>query len=105
LQAQRELRKAVAMDPDYGPALAHLGMAYYARRNYEEAAPTLERAMQLLEEDQLRLEYYYFLGLSHIYKVPRECDKAVPWLQKALEIHAESLPALEGMRICAGSGG
>lgn len=105
LQAQRELRKAVAMDPDYGPALAHLGMAYYARRNYEEAAPTLERAMTLLEEDQIRLEYYYFLGLAHIYKVPRECDKAVPWLQKALEIHAESLPALEGMRICAGSGG
>lgn len=102
LQAVRELRKAVEMDPDYGPALAHLGMALYSRRNYEEAAPTLERAIQLLDEREIRIEYYYFLGLAHIYKVPRECDLATIWLNKALEIHAGSLPALEGLRICAG---
>ncbi|MCB0113305.1 MAG: tetratricopeptide repeat protein [Caldilineaceae bacterium] len=100
LQALRELRKAVELDPEYGPAVTHLGMAYYARRNYEEAAPTLEKGIALLDENEVRIEYLYSLGLAHIYKVPRECDKAVVWLQKALEIHAESLPALEGMRIC-----
>ncbi|RME64017.1 MAG: tetratricopeptide repeat protein [Caldilineae bacterium] len=100
LQAQRELRKAVEIDPEYGPALAHLGMAYYSRRNYEEAAPTLEKAIALLGEDQTRIEYYYSLGLAHIYKKPRECDKAIPWLRKALEIDPDTPPALEGLRLC-----
>lgn len=103
LQALRELRKAVEMDPEYGPAVAHLGMAYYARRNYEEAAPTLERAISLLEENEVRIEFLYSLGLAHIYKVPRECDKAAIWLNRALEVHAASAPALEGLRICAES--
>jgi tetratricopeptide (TPR) repeat protein len=102
LQALRELRKAVEMDPTYGPAVAHLGMAYYARRNYEEAAPTLERSLSMLDENEVRIEFLYSLGLAHIYKVPRECDQAVVWLNKALEIHAGSLPAQEGLRICAG---
>jgi tetratricopeptide (TPR) repeat protein len=102
LQALRELRKAVEMDPEYGPAVAHLGMAYYARRNYEEAAPTLERSLALLDEKEIRIEYLYSLGLAHIYKVPRECDQAIIWLNKALEIHSGSLPAREGLRICSG---
>jgi tetratricopeptide (TPR) repeat protein len=101
LQALRELRKAVEMDPEYGPAVAHLGMAYYARRNYEEAAPTLEKSLSLLAENEVRIEYLYSLGLAHIYKVPRECDKAIIWLNEALKIHAESPPTLEGLRICS----
>lgn len=100
LQAQRELGKAVEIDPEYGPALAHLGMAYYARRNYEEAAPTLEKAIGFLGEDQTRIEYYYSLGLALIYKKPPECDRAIPWLRKALEIDPESSPALEGLALC-----
>ncbi len=101
LHAVRELRKAVELDPTYGPALAHLGMALYARRNYEEAAPTLERAIVLLDEQDERIEFFYSLGLAYIYKEPRECAKAEPWLRQALKIYAESLPALEGLRICA----
>jgi tetratricopeptide (TPR) repeat protein len=99
LQAQRELRKAVELDPEYGPALAHLGMAYYARRNYEEAAPTLEKAVAILGDDS-RIEYYYSLGLAYIYKKPEECDKARVWLLKSLEIDPETSPALEGLRLC-----
>lgn len=101
LQAQRELRKAVEADGEYGPALAHLGMAYYARRNYEEAAPTLEKAVAILGEAS-RIEYYYSLGLAYIYKKPQECDKARLWLLKSLEIDPETPPALEGLRICPG---
>ncbi len=99
LQAQRELRKAVELDPEYGPALAHLGMAYYARRNYEEAAPTLEKAVTILGDDS-RIEYYYSLGLAYIYKKPEECDKAQVWLLKSLEIDPDTPPALEGLRLC-----
>ena len=100
LQAQRELRKAVELDPEYGPALVHLGMAYYARRNYEEAAPTLEKGIAILGEES-RIEYYYSLGLAYIYKKPRECDKAQIWLLKSLELDPESLPAKEGLGICS----
>lgn len=99
LQAQRELRKAVEADGEYGPALAHLGMAYYARRNYEEAAPTLEKAVAILG-DESRIEYYYSLGLAYIYKKPQECEKARPWLLISLEIDPDTPAALEGLRLC-----
>ncbi len=100
LQALRVLRKAVELDPEYGLALAHLGMVYYTRRNYEDAAPTLEKAVEILGEEESRIEYYYSLGLAHIYKKPRECNKAIPWLRKALAIDPDTPPALEGLRVC-----
>lgn len=101
LQAVRVLRQAVEMDPNYGPAQVHLGMALYARRNYEDAATALEAGMALLG-DRVRIEQIYTLGLAHIYKDPSECDKAEPWLRKALEIDPQSGPALEGLRLCGG---
>jgi tetratricopeptide (TPR) repeat protein len=99
LQAVRVLRQAVEMDPNYGPAHLHLGMALYARRNYEDAAASLERGMELMG-DRARIEQVYTLGLAHIYKDPSECDKAEPWLRRALERHSQAGPALEGLRIC-----
>lgn len=99
LQAVRVLRQAVELDPDYGPAHLHLGMALYARRNYEDAAASLERGMELMG-DRARIEQVYTLGLAHIYKDPSECDKAEPWLRKALEMHSGAGPAIEGLRLC-----
>ncbi len=99
LQAVRVLREAVELDPNYGPSLVHLGMALYARRNYEDAAVELEKGLKLVGEGA-RVEQIYTLGLAHIYKEPSECDKAEEWLRMALEIDPESGPALEGMRIC-----
>jgi len=99
LQAIRVLRDAVEADPNYGPAQVHLGMALYARRNYEDTAPTLEKGIQLLG-DKARIEHLYTLGLAYIFKDPPECDKATPWLLKALEIDPESGPALEGLALC-----
>lgn len=100
IQAVRVLREAVDMDPEYGPALVHLGMALYARRNYEDAVTNLEKGLALIggkaREDQL-----YTAGLAHINKEPRECDLAEPWLRKALELNQASEPALAGLRICA----
>lgn len=102
LQAVRVLQDAVELDPNYGPALVHLGMVWYARRNYEDSAIDLEKGLAQLGEDRAREEYLYTAGLAHINKDPRECDKAIPWLEKALEKNPDSEPALAGMRICSG---
>ena len=99
LQAVRVLRQAVELDPDYGPAQVHLGMALYARRNYEDAVIALEKGIAQLGESA-RIEHIYTLGLGHIYKNPTECDKALQWLYLALEIDPESGPALEGIALC-----
>jgi len=99
LQAVRVLQEAVELDPEYGPAQVHLGMALYARRNYEDAAAALEKGLALVG-DAARIEQIYTLGLAHIYKDPTECDKARVWLNKALEIDPQSGPALEGLSLC-----
>ncbi len=99
LQAIRTLRQAVEMDPNYGPAQVHLGMALYARRNYEDTVPALERGVELLGE-RARVEHLYTLGLAHIFKDPSDCEEAEVWLRRALEIEPESGPALEGMALC-----
>jgi len=98
-QAVRVLRDAVELDPEYGPAQVHLGMVYYALRNYEDAVPALQKGVDLLG-DAARIEHYYSLGLAYIYKEPRECQKAMPWLQMALEIEPDSGPALDGLARC-----
>lgn len=110
--AVRELRTAVEMDPANGLAQVHLGMVYYALRNYEDAVGPLAEGVELLGESA-RIEFIYSLGLAHIYRSPDEdeegnviesneekCSKAIPHLERALEIDEASLPALEGMRLC-----
>jgi tetratricopeptide (TPR) repeat protein len=99
LQAVRILRKAVEMDPNFGPALVHLGMALYARRNYEDAAVNLEKGLTLVGE-RARVEQLYTGGLAYINKEPRECQKAIPWLLKALQIDVEATPAIQGLAAC-----
>lgn len=99
LGAVDTLRRAVELDPDYGPALVHLGMAYYARRNYEDATTMLEKGLAILG-DKARIEQVYTAGLAHIYKAPSECDKAEPWLRKALEMNPDATPASEGLQLC-----
>jgi tetratricopeptide (TPR) repeat protein len=102
LQAVRVLRQAVEMDPEYGPAQVHLGMALYARRNYEDAAAALEKGLALVG-DKARVEQVYTLGLAHIFKDPTECDKALFWLQKSLEINSEFTPAADALSLCSQS--
>ena len=99
LGAVETLRRAIDLDPTYGPALVHLGMAYYARRNYEDAASFLEQGLAIIG-DAARIEQVYTAGLANIYKAPSDCDKAVPWLRKALEMHPDAAPASEGLRLC-----
>lgn len=99
LQAVRVLRKAVEMDPNYGPAHVSLGMALYARRNYEDAAVELEIGLNLVG-DKARIEQLYTAGLAFINKEPSECEKAIVWLDKALQIDNNATPALQGLTTC-----
>ncbi|MXZ19059.1 MAG: tetratricopeptide repeat protein [Caldilineaceae bacterium SB0665_bin_25] len=101
LQALRILRRAAEMEPENGLVLAHLGMAYYRRLNYESASETLEQAMELLDEDEINAQFTLTLGLSHVYKKPQECDRAVPWLNKTLEFAPGLSSALHGLRRCS----
>ncbi len=100
LAAIRTLNDALELNPDYGPALVHLGMALYARRNYEDAAAAFDKGLPLIG-DSAREEHLYTAGLAHVYKEPRECALAMPWLEKALAKNAESAPALTGVKLCS----
>ncbi len=110
--AVRELRKAVELDPSNGLAQVHLGTVYYSLFNFEDAVGPLDIGVRLLGESA-RIENIYTLGLAHIYRAPQrddegdiieteeqKCEKAIPWLERALEMEPSSLPALEGMRLC-----
>jgi tetratricopeptide (TPR) repeat protein len=99
LQATRVLKEAVGLNRNYGWAHVHYGMALYARRNYEDAAPALEIGLRLVG-DRARIEHLYTLGLAYIYKEPRDCAKAIPWLNKALEVDPAASAALDGLVLC-----
>jgi tetratricopeptide (TPR) repeat protein len=99
LAAVQVLRDAVEMDPTYAPAQVHLGMALYARRNYEDAAVALEAGLPGLG-DRARIEQVYTAGLTHVYKDPPDCARAEYWLLRALAVDPASGPALDGMRAC-----
>jgi tetratricopeptide (TPR) repeat protein len=99
LAAVRVLREATELDPTYAPAYVHLGMALYARRNYEDAVIAFEPGLPDVGESA-RIEQIYTAGLAHIYKDPPECEKAKEWLYKALEVDPESGPALDGLEVC-----
>jgi len=45
--AQPYLKEAVAADPEHGRAYGALAITYWTRRNYEEAIPNFERAIEL----------------------------------------------------------
>ncbi len=93
-----ELERAVEIAPDNTEAFAHLGMALYRRQRYEDATEPLKHAIELGADDNEA--YFYTLGLSYIYGDPRDCESAVIWLTKALELNPLSQPALVGLQTC-----
>lgn len=46
-QAETYLQQAVETNPEFGRAFGSLAIAYWSRRNYEDAIPNFERAIQL----------------------------------------------------------
>ncbi len=62
---------------------------------------TIQVNIQFEETLQAPIEYYYTLGLSYAYLDPPNCNEAVPWLLKSLEIdRSGGNPAWAGLRIC-----
>lgn len=65
-----------------------------------------EAQLNIIFEERLSapIEYYYELGLAYVYLEPSQCDEAVPWLLKSLEIDQGYYnPAWAGLRICPSS--
>jgi tetratricopeptide (TPR) repeat protein len=57
--------------------------------------------IQFNEKSTAPIEYYYQLGLAYVYLDNPQCDKAIPWLLKSLEIDSSGYsPAWAGLRIC-----
>lgn len=62
---------------------------------------TAQINIQFEEKLSAPIEYYYEIGLAYVYLDPPQCDKAVPWLLKALKIDSSAFnPAWAGLRIC-----
>lgn len=99
LLAIQTLNEAIELDPTYGLAYIHRGFVYYRRLNYEDAAPDLEMGVRLLGDD-VRTEHLYSLGLALIYQEEEDCESAIPWLRKALEMNEKSASALAGLAQC-----
>ena len=89
------------LEPQSPVVLAHLGMAYDHRLNDESAAETLEESLAGMDESDINARFTLTLGLSHIYKKPEECHRALPWLHKTLEFAPGLSSALHGLRLCA----
>ena len=97
--AVETLRKGVEQDPTFGINYAYLGYVYYTQRNFEQAIVELQQAVSFGYSSE---EVYYHLGLSLAYL--EQCDQAVGWLQRALELNPESQPAQSGMSLCTPDG-
>lgn len=91
------LEQATKNSPDYAPAWAYLGLAYYARRNYEGVIEALPKAIELGAN---KVDYYNVLGLSYFYM--DECDKAMPLFQRTLAIDPNDMSAQGGVNLCLG---
>jgi protein O-GlcNAc transferase len=89
------LEQATKNSPDYAPAWAYLGLAYYARRNYEGVIETLPKAIEMGAN---KTDYYNVLGLSYFYM--DECDKAMPLFQKTLAMDPNDISAQSGINLC-----
>ncbi len=100
----------LAMDLKNLPVLSsayQIKMHFFPRRvdNLGFFQPNIYRQAKLNikigEKLPAPVEYYYQLGLAFAYLDPPVCDKAEPWLLKALEIEPASWnPAWHGLRIC-----
>lgn len=58
-----------------------------------------EITVQLNEKLDAPVQYYYQLGLAYAYLDEQDCDSAIPWLQKALNLQPASWnPAWHGVK-------
>ncbi len=88
------LEEALSQDPEYAMAYRHLGQVYYyGLRNYEEAIPNLEKAIELGDIPAVdKAMCHIMLGWSYYTLDVREhgtekaCVNATPHFESALEV-------------------
>ena len=93
--AKAALEKGIEQDPTFGPNYAHLGYVYYLQRNFEGAISEMEKAISFGYSSE---EVFNNLGLSHAYL--EQCEDAKVWLERALALNPESVPAIYGLELC-----
>lgn len=85
-EAQRAYKRALALRPDYFPALLNLGKLHLAGKRYEQAITPLEGAVQLVPEhaEANHLLGEAFLGI-------KKGSKAVPYLETAIRLDPQGM--------------
>lgn len=78
--AMESLKKSVALDSTYGPAIKELGFAYYGMKQYNEALPYLQKSLKLEESSAA----YFYIGLCYI--ALKEKNKAQEIYNKLVEV-------------------
>lgn len=91
--------------PQFGSNPYEIKMTFWPNRTQSvglfqpENQPSGQINIQFPEKRPGPVEYYYQLGLSYVYMDPRQCDQAIPWLLKALEIDGSAYnPAWAGLK-------
>jgi len=74
------LKKSVALDSAYGPAVKELGYAYYGVKKYNEALTYLQKSLKLEESNAA----YYYCGLCYI--ALKQKNKAREIYNKLVEV-------------------
>jgi tetratricopeptide (TPR) repeat protein len=90
------LEEALSQNPDYALAHRHLGQVYYDLRNYEEAIPAFERAVQLgglpmsdLILSRIMLGWSYYALDVYDEDTEDPCERALPHFRAAWDILGE----------------
>ncbi len=63
-KAQTYLDQAIEADPEFGPAFGYLGFTNWSRRNYEDAIPSLQRAIMLELMASRRRVHRFFITVE-----------------------------------------
>jgi tetratricopeptide (TPR) repeat protein len=83
-------------DTIYQKAWTSLGQVYFVRRNYEDAVDIFEVVINWNEEQgrNAPIEAYYVTASA--YHALNECDRGIPYAEKALELWEERRDELDG---------
>lgn len=90
--AEREFRRAFALNPNHAEAYHHYSMCLYLFGRFDESVAAMGRALEI---DPLSLRYNRNLGV--IYSFSRQPDKAIEQLRKTLDLYPRDAATHEGL--------
>ncbi|MBZ0271558.1 DUF4388 domain-containing protein [bacterium] len=95
-EAERFLRRAIEVDPNWSPAYPHLGWAVYNRSGGVEVAESEAIVKEGLRRDPKNFEAFLILG--KIYKAENQVDFAELHFVKAIELNVDCVEAKEEIK-------